>query len=213
LPVKEQFIGRRIIKAQIDEYFEKELQKAGYSELDIQKTPLGTRIIIHAARPGLVIGKRGKNIRLLTSYLEENFKIENPQLEVSEIEVPELNAKVMANRLASRLEKGTHYRRAAYSVLRRVKSADAKGVEITISGKLTSHRAKYKKFREGFVAKCGEPANLHVDQAVAFAIMKKGMIGVKVKIMHLDDDVLLPNEIIIKNKEQIAKIEANQVQG
>ncbi len=210
MPVKEQFIGRRIVKAQIDEYFERELQKAGYSELDIQKTPLGTRVIIHAARPGLVIGKRGKNIRLLTSYLEENFKIENPQLEVAEIEVPELNAKVMANRLASRLEKGTHYRRAAYSVLRRVKSAEAKGVEITISGKLTSHRAKYKKFREGFVAKCGEPSNLHVDQAVAFAIMKKGIIGVKVKIMHLDEDVLLPNEIIIKSKEDIEEIEANQ---
>ena len=202
MPVKEQFIGRRITKTQIDEYFESELQKAGYSELDIQKTPLGTRIIIHAARPGLVIGKRGKNIRLLTTYLEENFKIENPQLEVAEIEVPELNAKVMAQRLASRLEKGTHYRRAAYSVLRRVKSSGAKGVEITISGKLTSHRAKYKKFREGFVAKCGEPANLHVDEAVAYAIMKKGVIGVKVKIMHLPDNVILPNEMILKEIEE-----------
>ncbi len=129
----------------------------------------------------------------LTTILEERFGIENPQIEVSEIEVPELNARVMAERLASRLERGTHYRRAAYSIIRRIAAAGAKGVEITISGKLTSHRARYKKFREGFVAKCGEPAFLFVDKAVAHSVLKKGIIGVSVFIMQ--PSYVLPNEI------------------
>jgi len=108
----------------------------------------------------------------------------------------------MAERLASRLERGTHYRRAAYSILRRIAAAGAKGVEITISGKLTSHRARYKKFREGFVAKCGEPAFQYVDRAVAHAILKKGIIGVSISIMQ--PTYMLPNELeIIMSPEEL----------
>jgi len=195
LPAIEHFITKKLKKNQVDEFFAKELKRAGYGGLDILKTPLGTRVIIYAARPGIVIGRRGKNVQDLTLTLEEMYGIENPQIEVSEIEVPELNARVMAERLASRLERGTHYRRAAYSILRRIAAAGAKGVEITISGKLTSHRARYKKFREGFVAKCGEPAFLYVDKAVAHATLKKGIIGVSISIMQ--PTYMLPNEIEI----------------
>ena len=180
-------------KNEVDEFFAQELKRAGYGGVDSLKTPLGTRVIIYAARPGIVIGRRGKNVQDLTMTLEEFYGIENPQIEVSEIEIPELNARVMAERLASRLERGTHYRRAAYSILRRIAGAGAKGVEITISGKLTSHRARYKKFREGFVAKCGEPAFLYVDKSVAHAILKKGIIGVSISIMQ--PTYMLPNEI------------------
>jgi len=205
LPAIEHFITKKIKKTEVDEFFANELKRAGYGGVDILKTPLGTRVIIHAARPGIVIGRRGKNVQDLTSILEEKFKIENPQIEVSEIEVPELNARVMAERLASRLERGTHYRRAAYSILRRIAAVGAKGVEITISGKLTSHRARYKKFREGFVAKCGEPAFLFVDKAVAHAVLKKGIIGVSVYIMQ--PTYMLPNEIeIIKTPEEIDQL-------
>ena len=207
MPALEHFINKRIEKTEIDEYLAQELKRAWYGKVEIQKTPLGTRIIIHAARPGLVIGRRGKNVKHLTKIMEEQFHLENPQIEVAEIEVPELNARVMAERLASRFERGTQYRRAAYSILRRIKDAGAKGVEITVSGKLTSHRARYKKFRQGFVAKCGDPANLYVDSSVAYAILKKGVIGINVKIMH--DPDLLPNEIKIRgnvDKEKINEI-------
>ncbi len=201
-PAIEHFITKKLKKNEVDEFFAKELKRAGYGGVDILKTPLGTRVIIYAARPGIVIGRRGKNVQELTNILEEVYGIENPQIEVSEIEVPELNARVMAERLASRLERGTHYRRAAYSILRRIAAAGAKGVEITISGKLTSHRARYKKFREGFVAKCGEPAFLYVDKAVAHAILKKGIIGVSISIMQ--PSYMLPNEIeIIATPEEL----------
>ena len=213
MPALEHFITRRLKKTQIDEFFANELQRAGYSGVDIQKTPLGTRVIIYAARPGMVIGRRGKNVKIMTQILEERYGVENPQIEVSEIEVPELNAKVMAQRLTGRLERGTHYRRATYSILRRVKAAGAKGVEIKVSGKLSGHRSRYKKFRDGFVAKCGEPSNLYVDQAVSYAVLKKGVIGVNVKIMRPTG--LLPNEIEIielpeEELEKLKKKEENE---
>ncbi|MHA1229518.1 MAG: 30S ribosomal protein S3 [Candidatus Helarchaeota archaeon] len=201
------FVSKKIEKTKIDEFLAKELKKAWYEKVEIQKTLLGTRISIHAARPGIVIGRRGKNVKYLTRYMEEEFNLENPQIEVAELDIPELNARVMAERLAARLLKGTQYRRAAYSILRRIKDAGAKGVEITVSGKLTSHRARSKKFRSGFVAKCGDPAYKYVDVATAYAILKKGVIGVKVKIMKSPE--LMPNEIKIRDiidEEKIYKI-------
>ncbi|MBD3228869.1 MAG: 30S ribosomal protein S3 [Candidatus Lokiarchaeota archaeon] len=205
----EHFIQKKIEKTEIDEFLAKELKRAWYGKVEIQKTPLGTRIVVHAARPGIVIGRRGRNVKQLTRTMEEKFNLENPQIEVVEIEVPELNARVMAERLASRFERGTQYRRASYSILRRIKDAGAKGVEITVSGKLTSHRARYKKFRHGFVAKCGDPANLYVDGAVAYAIIKKGVIGINVKIMQ--DPDLLPNEI--KLRKDVSEEKLNEIIG
>lgn len=193
MPAKDHFIERGIRRAEIDEYLANELKRAGYGKVDIQKTALGTRIIIHAARPGIVIGRRGRTVRDLTEALESKFGLENPQIEVNEIEKPELNARVMASRLASALERGIHFRRAAYSVLRRVMGAGAKGVEITVSGKLTSQRARYQKFRDGFISKTGEPSVQFVDKAVAHALSKPGITGIQVKIMlpnsRLPDDI------------------------
>ncbi|MHA1579131.1 MAG: 30S ribosomal protein S3, partial [Candidatus Freyarchaeota archaeon] len=112
----------------------------------------------------------------------------------------ELNARVMATRLASALERGIHFRRAAYSILRRVMAAGAKGVEIKISGKLTSQRARYQKFRDGLISKTGEPSIQFVDEAVAHALSKPGITGVHVKIMLPDSR--LPDDIEILEPEE-----------
>ena len=85
------FIDESIRREEIDEFLAKELEKAGYANAEIARTPLGTRIVIYAMKPGLVIGRRGENIRELTKIIEEKFKLSNPQIAVSEIEVPELN--------------------------------------------------------------------------------------------------------------------------
>lgn len=161
--------------------------------MEIFKTPLGTRVIINAERPGMIIGRRGRSVKELTIDLEQRFNLENPQIEVNQIDVPELDAKVMVQRIASGLARGIHFRRAGYSVLRLVMKAGARGVEITIKGKITSQRARTEKFREGFVAKCGEPALLYVDQATTHVPRKSGVLGVTVKIM-LPQGVL-PDEV------------------
>jgi small subunit ribosomal protein S3 len=183
----------------IDEYCKSRLTRAGYSRLEIYKTPLGTRVVIFAERPGMVIGRRGRSVKELTTDLENRFRLENPQIEVAQIPVPELDAQVMAQRIASSILRGIHFRRAGYSVLRRVMNAGARGVEITISGKITSQRARREKLRAGFIAKCGEPAFLYVDQAVAHVPLKSGILVVKVTIMRPEG--ILPDSVSLKKKK------------
>ncbi|MEA2071528.1 MAG: 30S ribosomal protein S3 [Asgard group archaeon] len=193
------FIKKGVRQAELEEYLGKELSRAGFGGVSIAKTPLGERLTIHAARPGIVIGRRGRNVRALTDDLTRIFGFENPQIEVKEVKNPELNAQVMAYSLVSAIERGVHRRRAAYSVLRRVINAGAKGCEIIISGKLTSRRSRHEAYRMGLVAKSGELSDSQVDEAQATAIMKLGAIGVSVSIMH--GDVVLPDEIDILDVE------------
>ncbi|MBS7247493.1 MAG: 30S ribosomal protein S3 [Candidatus Jordarchaeales archaeon] len=200
------FIRSSIQRVEIDEFLSKELKKAGYAGVELQKTALGTNVIIYASKPGLVIGRRGRNIQQLTEILEKRFKVENPQISVQEADNPELNARVMANRLATELERGVNYRRASYFILRRIMSAGALGCEIIISGKISSQRAKYRKFRQGVLMKCGEPAEKYVDEAVAYALLKPGVMGVNVRIMR--PEVVMPDAVKIKKE----KVEATEIE-
>lgn len=186
------FINRNLQYVQVNEYLNKELKLAGQGKIEIHKTPMGHRVIIHAVRLGIVIGRRGRNIRKITDVLEHVYGLETPQLEVRDLDNPRLNARVMAGRLISQIQKGFHFRRAGYALVRRIMSADARGCEISIKGKLTSQRARTEVFREGFVAKCGEPAEIFVDEAVLKVTLKQGVIGVHVKIMQ--PEAILPDD-------------------
>jgi small subunit ribosomal protein S3 len=190
------FIDQNSRRLKIDEFLARELNSAGYGGVEIRKMPMKTEVIIHASRPGVVIGRRGSKIRELTEILESEFGLQNVQVEVSEIENPWLNAQVMASRLARQLERGVRFRRMAYWILRRVMRAGALGCEIIVKGKLSSRRARYQKFKQATVAKTGEPADLFVDEADDIAILKPGVIGVKVRIMR--PDAKLPGVIKIK---------------
>jgi small subunit ribosomal protein S3 len=189
------FIKKGVRQARIDEFLARELSRAGYGGVDIAKTPLGERVTIHASRPGIVIGRRGKNIRNITDELVSNYGFENPQIEVKEVVNPDTNSRVMAYSLVSAIERGVHRRRAAYSVLRRVVNAGAKGCEIIIAGKLTSKRSRHEAYRMGLLAKSGEIGAEVVSTANATAVMKLGTIGVTVSIMR--GDIVLPDEISI----------------
>ena len=190
------FIDLNTRKLRIDEFLAKELNSAGYGGVEIRKMPMRTEVVIHASRPGVVIGRRGSKIRELSEILETDFGIDNVQVEVAEIENPWLNAQVMASRLARQLERGVRFRRMAYWILRRVMRAGAMGCEIIVKGKLSSRRARYQKFRQATVAKTGEPADLFVDEADDRAVLKPGVIGVKIRIMR--PDAKLPGIITVK---------------
>ncbi|WP_042700063.1 30S ribosomal protein S3 [Thermococcus sp. PK] len=198
MAIERYFIKESIKEMLIDEYLEKELRRAGYGGLDIKKTPLGTKVVIFVERPGFVIGRGGRKIRELTRVLERQFGLENPQIEVEEIKNPYFNAKVQATRLAQALERGVHFRRAAYAAIRAIMSNGARGVEIRISGKLTGERAKSVRFYQGYIAKVGNPAETLVSRGYAQALLKLGVLGVKVSIMP--PDARLPDEIEIIEK-------------
>ncbi|MGC9345558.1 MAG: 30S ribosomal protein S3 [Candidatus Bathyarchaeales archaeon] len=195
MAVVKHFISESKKKTEIDEFLQKKLERAGYGGVTIAKTPLGTHIVIYAMRPGLVIGRGGETIRDLARILEEKFKVPNPQISVSEMEIPELNAFVVASRIAGALQRGVHFRRAGFWALNRVMEAGALGAEIIISGKLRTERARYEKFRAGYLPKCGEPALKFMRKAEVHVQLKPGMFGVKVRIMP--PDAKFPDKIQI----------------
>jgi small subunit ribosomal protein S3 len=186
MSVVKHFVSESMKKNEIDEFLQKELEKAGYGGVNISKTPLGTHIVIYAMRPGLVIGRGGGTIRELARILEEKFNVPNPQISVSEMEIPELNAYVVAARVASALQRGIHFRRSGYWALNRVMEAGALGVEIIISGKLRTDRSRYEKFKTGYLPTCGDIALKYMRKAEVDVQLKAGMLGVKVRIMPPD---------------------------
>ncbi len=189
------FVTENIRRVLVKEFFMKETQRAGFGGLDIQRTPMGTRVTLMTERPGLVIGRRGATIKMLTEAVENRFKFDKPQIEVVEVENPNLNAQIMAEKLASALERGWHFRRAGHSTVRRIMGSGARGCQIIISGKLTGQRHRMEKFKEGHIKFCGEPKLQWMEEGFAIAKLKAGVIGVKVQIMN--PNARLPDEVDI----------------
>ena len=187
-----QFIENGLQRSQIDEFFQEELGRAGYGGMDVAKTPMGTQIVLKAEKPGMVIGKGGENIRKVTTAIEEKFNLEDPQIDVQEVDEPDLNARIVADRLANALERGWYFRKAGHTTIDRIMDAGALGAEIVLSGKVTGARSRVEKFNRGYIKHNGEPAETVVDHGQGVAVMKLGTIGVDVKIIppgaELPDD-------------------------
>ncbi len=210
MPIHKYFVKEAARRAEIDEYLAEELKRAGYSRVEMTKTPLGTRIVVYAAKPGLVIGRRGQSIRDLTQVLEQRFGVENPQVSVATIDVPELDPKVVASQIASALQRGIHFRRAAYWALQRTIEAGALGVEIAIRGKLTTDRARYEKYRSGYLPAVGEAISRIVRSAIVDTQLKQGLFGISVKIMP--PNVVLPDRPVIKEVGEVPALPKPVVQ-
>ncbi len=185
--IKAHFLGLSMLRVKVDEYLAKNFMRAGYSRVELIKTPLGTRVIIYADRPALIIGRRGQTIRQLTEVLEKYFKLENPQVTVTQVDNPDLDARIVATRTALAIERGYHFRRAAFVALRRIMAAGAVGAEVIVSGKLTSERARYEKIRTGKVYKTGHHIERLVDRAVIHLLRKPGIYGIEVVIVKLGE--------------------------
>jgi small subunit ribosomal protein S3 len=206
-----QFIEDGLQRSQIDEFFADELGRAGYGGMEVAKTPMGTQIVLKAEKPGMVIGKGGKNIRKVTSELEERFDLDDPQIDVQEVDEPDLNARIVADRLANALERGWYFRKAGHTTIDRIMDAGALGAEITLNGKVTGARSRDEKFNRGYIKHNGEPAEEVVDTGQGVAVMKLGTIGVTVKIIppgaQLPDDFAVAEDADVEPVEQVADTE------
>ena len=177
-------IDRNVERQLVKEFLMNNTKKAGFGGLDIRRTPNGTEVTIKAERPGMVIGRKGRIINDLQKRLSEEFSLENPRLKVDEVEDPALNAQVMAEKIASAMERGWYYRRAGHSAALNIMEAGARGVIIVLAGKLTGSRNRTQKFIRGHVKYCGETAIEHMDRGYAVCIKKLGTIGV-LSLIHI----------------------------
>jgi len=196
---------------ELDEYLKETLRETGYGGVDIQKTPIGTRITLYVTRPGLVIGRKGSGIKDLTSKLEQRFGLNNPQISVMEIEVPELNPQIMANRIAQLVERGTAFRRASMWTINTVMAAGAMGVEITIAGKLRSERAHFEKHSSGVIPKSGNAADKIVKLGITDVLTKMGLMGIQLQIA-LKNEVPPDFELIETKQETSSTSDLQQAQ-
>ncbi|MGC8669890.1 MAG: 30S ribosomal protein S3 [Candidatus Micrarchaeia archaeon] len=184
MTIERKFIEDAKIKLSIANFLSKELSKAGFSRVEIQKTPVITRITIYVLSPGRVIGRAGRTIDSITDTLKKNFKVDNPQLNVVEVENRMLEPLLVAKNIAEKFERGINARKVIQSTLKEIIDNGALGAEIIASGKLAAKGARSKTIRKsvGYMPKSGDVVFL-VREAVATAYPKYGAIGVKVRIV------------------------------
>ncbi|HLF16020.1 MAG TPA: 30S ribosomal protein S3 [Candidatus Thermoplasmatota archaeon] len=207
MAIERKFIKESVNRLLVKDFVQAETLRAGYGGMEIQRTPLGTRVHIVAERPGMVIGRRGATINELTQKLHTQFGIENPQISVEEPNYnPGLNAQIMAIKVAESLERGWHFRRVGHSTVQRVMESGAQGVIVEIAGKLTGQRKRREKFIAGHVKYCGETALTMMDVGYAQCKKKLGIIGCTVRIMK--KDAVLPDQVKIFGPGEKDRVEA-----
>jgi small subunit ribosomal protein S3 len=182
MPRPSHFLNKELNKILLDEYFADTFRSAGYGGLDLVQTPIGTRITISVLRPGLVIGRRGSKIKSVSEEVEERFKFNDPVISVVEVQVPEFEPRIMAWQIARSLARGYKYRRVGYWVLRSIREAGARGVEITISGKLRTVRSRFERFTDGILLKSGEVAQRFIKKGKTHVLLKQGIVGIQVAV-------------------------------
>jgi len=206
---EKKFVKLKKDEFKIKEYIKRALGKGRVSNVYIEYTPIGEKIIISTSRPGYVIGRKGEKIAELTELLKRDYKLENPAIEIKEIEKPEFDAQTIADEIAIFLERfgSLKFKVAAYKMLQRIRRAGALGAEIRLSGKLPSERAKSWRFSEGYLKKTGETAKI-VERAQAVANTMAGTIGVKVDILPPDRKI---HDKIEVNAEMNQIIQGNKL--
>ena len=198
--IEREFIKERVKYMKVKEYIDTQVGKpAGIGSIDIEKTPLGEKIIVSATRPGIIIGRGGKTISDLTAALKTKFGLENPQIEVREVDNPSLSAAILAKKIASDLERfgPSRFKAIGYRALQDAMRAGALGVEIRIAGRgVPGSRAQAWRFPAGYMKKCGQLALEDVDIAIAPSNLRSGTVGIQVRVMP--PTIKMPDRIKIK---------------
>ena len=196
--IVDKIMKQKLKDYRIQEYIKNTFGQVAVSGSKLQMTPLGEKVVIYSSRPGMVVGRKGQSIKLLTQNLKKIFKLENPQIEISEVEHPNLDADVIAGRIASSLERfgSQRFKGVGHRALSDVMGAGALGVEILVSGKIPSSRAKRWRFYQGYLKKSGDVALTGVRVAYTSAKLKTGTVGIQVRIMPPTTG--LPDSIVYK---------------
>jgi small subunit ribosomal protein S3 len=187
--LKQYFVRQAIKEIEIEKFIRQNFPMGDYSKIEMQRTPLGIKILIHTNKPGRIIGRSGRNINEMTDAIKAKFGLENPQLDVKIIRNPDLDAKIVAKQIASSIERGFNYKKIGNLTIKRIMEAGAVGAEIVISGKFGTGKGMTSKFVEGYLKHCGQTAKELVDYGFEEANTRPGKIGIRVKIMRYFMDI------------------------
>ncbi len=199
----------------VKEFVKNSLGKGRISSVKLEYTPVGEKIIVTTSKPGFIIGRRGEKLNELSNVLKKRFNLENPHIDIQEIKQPEFDAQTVADDIALSLERlgSLKFKIIGYKTIERIMRAGALGVEIRLSGKLPSERAKSWRFALGYLKKTGDPAKVvHYAESVAKTIA--GVVGVKVSILtpdaELQDRITIDEALLNKLKSLRITEEMNE---
>ncbi|MBI2579997.1 MAG: 30S ribosomal protein S3 [Candidatus Aenigmarchaeota archaeon] len=211
------FIQKAKEQVSLEEFIRSQFRQAKVGDIEIQHTPVVTRIILYTTTPGLIIGSGGERIKEMSETIRREYKIENPQIDVQKIDDADLDPHIVAQSIANQIESGVNYKRLGNYYLERIMQAGATGCEIVITGKLSGERSRRERFYAGYLKKCGEPALREVMKGFALANPKLGNIGITVKIMMTQPEKLLsvarttaqeePKKVMAKVEEPAKPVE------
>jgi small subunit ribosomal protein S3 len=167
----------------IREFLRKKLSQAAVSRIQISRPAKAVAVTIHTARPGIIIGKKGEDIERLRIEVAAlvSVHLNNVKISIEEIRKPELDAQLVAEGIASQLERRVMFRRAMRRSVTNAMRIGAEGIKINVSGRLNGAEiARNEWYREGRVPLHTLRAN--VDYGFAEALTTYGILGVKVWI-------------------------------
>jgi small subunit ribosomal protein S3 len=183
---------------EIKKYVENKLKNASISKVNIERAAKKLRISIYSSRPGIIIGKKGADIEDLKNKLTKLSNLE-VFLDIKEVRKPEVEAKLVAENIASQLEKRVSFRRAMKKAVQSSMRLGAKGVKIMCSGRLGGAEiARTEKYHEGSVPL--HTLRTDIDYATAEAETTYGICGIKVWI---NKGVILNKDPYASEKKQI----------
>ena len=189
------FVKQKKREFQIQEFVSESMKNVGHSHTRVQRTPLGDKIIIYTSMPGLVVGRKGQNIAKMTRDLKTKFNLDNPQIEIAEIDNPNLDAQIVGEKIAASLERYgiNRFKGVMHKAMEDVLGAGARGIELVLSGKVPSARARSWRVYGGYLKKSGDVSTTQIRKAKVTALLKSGIVGIKVKIMP--PDIKLPDDL------------------
>src|SRR3989344_4854465 len=136
------FIQKAKEQIELEEFIRSQFRQAKVGDIEIQHTPVVTRIVLYTTTPGLIIGSGGERIKETVEVLKKEFNIENPQIDVQKIDNPDMDPNIVAQTIAAAIESGVNFKKLGNYYKQRIMESGAIGCEIIMSGKISGQRGR-----------------------------------------------------------------------
>ena len=203
------FIAEKKKELMIKEFIMHAYAHAKPTDVKVIKVPGGVRIVIFCLFPGHIIGQKGSGISKLTKELEERFGIKDAQIDVQKISNPFLDPNAVAQKIAENIERGYSYRRLGRYFTQKIMDAGAIGCEIIMKGKLGGEKSRKERFAAGYLIKSGRYFETRVYKGEAKAMLKLGLVQIKVMLLLENPDRIIIPEVVNDEKPQTEANEGN----